>query len=169
MRRISKIRLNDMQKLTYALFLTGLLALLSLSTASRVMAEESLSGEVLVILASEEAGTIDSSLAPIPALRRPPFNAFRSMRVLSRSALALSTGKPVTVTLPNNRLLSLKLEARMPDGRSKVQVSIKRANEKDYLPLLEVIASPGEPFFVAGQKYQNGTLVIGVSVGKRSG
>jgi hypothetical protein len=48
-----------------------------------------------------------------------------------------------------------------------VQVSINRANEKDYLPVLYVIASPGEPFFVAGQKFEGGTLVIGVRVGER--
>jgi hypothetical protein len=36
------------------------------------------------------------------------------------------------------------------------------------LPLLQVIASPGEPFFVAGQKHEGGTLVIGVRVGEKS-
>jgi hypothetical protein len=168
MNRIAKIRLLFRKKLLTTLLSSGVAALVAGSTASRVWAEDALSGEVIVILAAQEAGTIDPSLARIPALGKPPFNAYRSMSVLSRSNLLLSAGKPVTVTLPNNRLLSVKLEARMPDGRSKVQVSIKGPNEKDYLPLLEVIASPGEPFFVAGQKYQNGTLVIGVSVGKRS-
>ena len=33
-----------------------------------------------------------------------------------------------------------------------------------FLPLLEVNAKPGEPFFVAGQTYKGGTLVIGIKV-----
>jgi hypothetical protein len=137
--------------------------------ASTLHAQESISGEVFVILASEEAGPVDPSLAQIPALSKPPFNGFRSMQVLTRSTVSLNLGKPIDLALPNNRRMSITLREKMPDGRSKVQVSIKRPNEKDYLPLLEVIASPNEPFFVAGQKYQKGTLVIGVRIGKRTG
>ena len=150
-----------------AAYAFGAAILVAMLTAAPALAEESLSSEVLVVLASEQPGAIDPTLAKIPALSKPPFNAFRSLQVLTRSEVSLSIGKTVEVTLPNGRILSLTLQGRMPDGRSKVQVSIKRPNEKDYLSSLEVKASPGEPFFVAGQKYQNGTLVIGVSVGKR--
>ncbi len=125
-------------------------------------------GEVLVILASESEGPSDPSLASIKALSQPPFNSFKSRKVLSRSALQLVQGQPAMVELPNGRRLQLDFVERMPDGRCKVQVSINRPNQQDYLPLLQVIASPGEPFFVAGQKYQGGTLVIGVRVGERS-
>ncbi|HEX7478197.1 MAG TPA: hypothetical protein VF331_10350 [Polyangiales bacterium] len=125
-------------------------------------------GEVLVILASETEGPVDPSLGSIKALKQPPFNGFKTMKVLSRSAVALSTGKPAEVELPNGRHLQLEFLARMPDGRYKVQVSINRPNQKDYLPLLQVVASSGEPFFVAGQKFQGGTLVIGVQVGVAS-
>lgn len=126
------------------------------------------SGEVLVILASESEGPSDPSLASIKALSQPPFNAFKSRKVLSRTAVQLAQGQPAMVELPNGRRLQLDFIERMPDGRCKVQVSINRPNQKDYLPLLQVIASPGEPFFVAGQKYQGGTLVIGVRVGERN-
>jgi hypothetical protein len=61
----------------------------------------------------------------------------------------------------------LTLLDRLPDGRAQVQVSINRPYEKDYLPLLQVKASLGEHFFVAGQKFEGGTLVIGVRVGER--
>ncbi len=123
-------------------------------------------GEVLVILANEAEGSVDPSLASIKALKQPPFNGFKSMKVLSRSAVALTSGKPAEVDLPNGRHLQLEFLAQMPDGRYKVQVSINRPNQKDYLPLLQVVASAGEPFFVAGQKFQGGTLVIGVRVGQ---
>lgn len=139
------------------------IALSSLPAASAQNAP--VRGEVLVVLAKEEAGEIDSSLANVPALRRPPFNSFRSMRLLSRPEVQLRPGTPVEVSLPNGRKLQLVLQQVMPDGRYRMRVSINRPNQSDYLPLLQVVASPGDPFFVAGQSHQGGTLVIGVRVG----
>ena len=121
-------------------------------------------GEVLVILAKEAEGEYDPKLKKLPALQKPPFNAFKSMSVLSTTGIELTSDKDATVPLPNGRTLQLKLLERMPDGRHKVQVSINRPGKQDYLPLLTVIAS-GEPFFVAGQSHAGGTLVIGVRVG----
>jgi hypothetical protein len=71
------------------------------------------------------------------------------------------------IALPAARKLRITLLARRKDGRFRVQVSINRPNKADYLPLLEVAAQPGERFFVAGQKYQGGTILIGVRVGER--
>jgi hypothetical protein len=53
------------------------------------------------------------------------------------------------------------------DGRFRLTVSINRPGESDYLPELSVVASPGDPFFIAGQSYQQGTLVIGLRLGQR--
>jgi hypothetical protein len=128
---------------------------------------EKVAGEVLVILAKEADGELDPTLSSIKALQEPPFNAFKSMKILSRSGLSLDAKQPVEVELPNGRRLRLEWLERQPDGRFKVQVSINRPSQKDYLPLLQVIASPGEPFFVAGQKHEGGTLVIGVRVGDK--
>jgi len=122
------------------------------------------SGEVIVVLAKEAEGEYDAKLKKMPALQKPPFNSFKSMKVLSTTQVELAVDKTPTVELPNGRSLQLKLVERMPDGRHKVQVSINRAGKQDYLPLLTVIAS-GEPFFVAGQSFEGGTLVIGVKVG----
>lgn len=121
-------------------------------------------GEVTVILAKEAEGEFDPKLKQLPALQKPPFNGFKSMKVLSTTAVELADGRDASVELPNGRTLQLKLLERMPDGRHKVQVSINRPGKQDYLPLLTVIAS-GEPFFVAGQSHAGGTLVIGVKIG----
>lgn len=134
-------------------------------SAAPAEAQRGVRGEVLVVLAKEEAGQIDPALANVPALRRPPFNSFRSMRVLSRPRIQLREGRPEVVELPNGRRLQLVLQQVMPDGRYRVRVSINRPDQNDYLPLLQVVASPGDPFFVAGQSHQGGTLVIGVRVG----
>ena len=131
-------------------------------------AQENFRSEVLVILAKEEAGTIASELSEMSALRRPPFDSFRSMSILERKNVRLQTSTPQEVTLPNGRQLRIHLQRVMPDGRFRVRVSIRRREGDDYLPLLQVVASPGDPFFVAGQAHDGGTLVIGIRVGNAS-
>jgi hypothetical protein len=133
---------------------------------SGVASAQGVQAEVLIVLASEQEGAIDSDLREMTALRRPPFNAFRTMTVLSRPRIRLVQGRPEEVALPNGRRLRIELEQVMPDGRFRVRVSINRPNQNDYLPLLQVAASPGDPFFVAGQSHQGGTLVIGIRVGQ---
>ncbi len=136
----------------------------SLSRTDRASQISKVPAEVLVVLAKEEAGEIDPQLKKLTALRRPPFNAFRSMKILSRPKLTLVPGKDAVVSLPNGRRVKLTLLRVMPDGRYKVRAAINRPNKADYLPLLQVVASAGDPFFVAGQTYQGGTLVVGVIV-----
>lgn len=121
--------------------------------------------EVLVVLASGEEGSVDESLSDIRALKHPPFNEYKTLKLLSRSKVQLPLDQAVEVPLPNGRMLVLRLVKKLPDGRAKVQVSISRPHRKEYLPLLEVIASTGEPFFVAGQRYDGGTLVLGIRAG----
>ena len=123
-------------------------------------------GRVTVVLAKEEAGEVDPSLRSMQALTRPPFNAYRSISVLSRERLTLRTGHPEQVSLPNGRTLQVELQRVMPDGRFRVRVSINRPGRHDYLLLLTVVAAPGDPFFVAGQGFSGGTLVIGVELGQ---
>jgi len=143
-------------------------AVVALSLTHAALADDAKApGEVFVILASEAEGPVDPSLSSVKALKEPPFNAFKSMKILSRSSFSLAGGAPFEVDLPNGRKLRITLRDLRKDGRFKVQVSINRPNQADYLPLLEVVVSPGEPFFVAGQKYQGGTLVVGVRVGER--
>jgi len=135
--------------------------------ATPASAQESVKGEVLVVLAKEAAGPIDARLKSIAALQKPPFNGFGTKELLATHPVTLSDAEPATVQLPNGRSLLIKLVERMPDGRHKVSVSINRPDKKDYLPLLTVIASD-EPFFVAGQKHAGGTLVIGVQIGAKA-
>lgn len=147
---------------TFALF-----AVSSGLVAGAAHAQRAVAGEVLVILAKEEQGAIDPALRDQAALRRAPFDSFRSMQILSRPRVQLRVNEPQTVQLPNGRRLQLILQQVLPDGRYRVRASINRPNENDYLPLLTVVASPGDPFFVVGQSHAGGTLLIGVRIGTR--
>ncbi len=133
--------------------------------AERVEAQAAIPAEVVVILAKEEAGTIDPSLESMTALRRAPFNAFRTMTIVNRQNERLRPGRDQDIRLPNGRTLRVQLQRVMPDGRFRVRVSIDRPDADAYLPLLQVVASPGDPFFVAGQSHDGGTLVIGIRLG----
>ena len=128
--------------------------------------QQQVTANIITVLASESPGQIAPELAGMSALRRAPFNSFRSMRVLDRSQVRLSVREPQEITLPNGRRMRIRLQQIMPDGRYRVRVSIKREQGNNYLPLLQVVASPGDPFFVAGQAHEGGTLVLGISVGE---
>ena len=163
-----------MSRIRHVLLVTIALSAFGLSTEANAQSSSlvrsdrtttaNVPAEVLVVLAKEEEGQIDPQLKKLTALRRPPFNSFRSMKILSRPKLKLTPGKDAFVSLPNGRRLKLTLLRVMPDGRYKVRAAINRPNKSDYLPLLQVVASAGDPFFVAGQSYQGGTLVVGVIV-----
>ena len=148
------------------LLLLASLVLLPLVVTPRAQAQSTTPAEIFVVLAKEEPGTIDPALADMGALRRPPFNAFRSMAILERDDIRLREGEPQEVMLPNGRKMRILLQRVMPDGRFRLRVSIKREEGNSYLPLLQVVASPGDPFFVAGQAHEGGTLVIGIRVGQ---
>ncbi|MBO6933850.1 MAG: hypothetical protein JJ863_02705 [Deltaproteobacteria bacterium] len=158
-----------MNPLTTILRFAPLAALALALMAGRAEAQDRVSAEVIVVLAKESAGTVDPALADIPALQRAPFNAFQSMEILDRKREQLRAGVDRDVALPNGRTLRIRLQRVMPDGRYRVQVSINRPEADAYLPLLQVVTAPGDPFFVAGQSYRGGTLVIGVRVGSTSG
>jgi hypothetical protein len=173
MRTVRTTRPAPASRAFATMLLVGALAVAAFSSAfapsiahAQAARGEVTRGEVLVVLAKEAPGTIAPELAQITALRRPPFDSFRSMEVLERSDLQLRTGTPHEIVLPNGRKLRVELQRIGPDGRFRVKVSIQREGEQDYLPLLQVVASPGDPFFVAGQSHLGGTLVIGIRLGE---
>lgn len=134
--------------------------------AQPASADAPVPGEVLIVLGSQEGSGIDPQLEKLEALRKPPFDTFTKKTLLKRAGVKLELGKESEVELPNGRRLRLVLVERLKDGRFRVNVSINRPGQRDYLPVMTVSAAPGDPFFVAGQKYEGGTLVIGVRVGK---
>jgi len=121
--------------------------------------------EVLVVQGSDDGAGVDPALEKLEALRKPPFDAFTRKLLLQRLELRLSEGGSSELELPNGRKLRLSLLQKLKDGRFRLSLSINRPGQRDYLPVMTVVAAPGDPFFVAGQKHDGGTLIIGVRVG----
>jgi hypothetical protein len=126
----------------------------------------SVPASVLIVLGSTQGSGTDPALAKLEALNKPPFDGFPRKSLLKRFDIQLTPGKESELELPNGRKLRLSLLERTPDGRYRVNLSINRPGKSDYLPVMTVNAAAGDPFFVAGQKHEGGTLIIGVSVGK---
>ena len=125
--------------------------------------------EILVLHATNTGGGIDPELQHLKQLQKPPFSAYDTYRLLHRHSIVLRLQQPDSTQLPNGRTLRTVLKAVLPEERYRVAASISRPpQDKDggYLPLLEVTAKSGEPFFVAGQSYRGGILVVGIQVGK---
>lgn len=138
------------------------------TAVARQAAPDKVAASVLIILAGSDGEGIDPQLANLKALKQPPFDGFKKKSLLKQVEVDLTRNQDTEVELPNGRKLRIRLLEPKPDGRFRVSVSINRPGKQDYLPLMTVVAAPGDPFFVAGQKYQGGTLIVGIRVGKAS-
>jgi len=116
--------------------------------------------EVSVLHGTHEAKDPDPRIGNVPELSQGPFAKYASYSLLSRAELRLSRGGKRQLKLPNGRLLEARLEDILADGSSRLVASINRPDAKDFLPLLEVKARPGQAFIVAGQSYKHGILVL---------
>jgi hypothetical protein len=116
--------------------------------------------EVSVLHGTHDSKPSDPRIGELPELREGPFAKYESYQLLSRTELALTKGSKRELLLPNGRRLEARLEDRLPDGSSRLVASINRSDAKDFLPLLEVKARPGQKFIVAGQSYKRGILVL---------
>ena len=116
--------------------------------------------EVSVLHGTRTMKESDPRTLDLPELREGPFAAYTSYQLLRRSELPLTKGSKRELKLPNGRRLEARLEDRLPDGSSRLVASINRPDAKDFLPLLEVKARPGQKFIVAGQSYKRGILVL---------
>ncbi|MDP9001645.1 MAG: hypothetical protein M3O46_16220 [Myxococcota bacterium] len=122
--------------------------------------------EVSVIHATrtDGGGSMDPQLRDLPQLtQQQPFVRYNVFRLVDRKQLPCEKGKPVVFGLVDGRTLQVTLVdviERKNDQRYHLRAEIAGAGKKEFLKLLEVTAGPNEPFFVAGQSYQGGTLFL---------
>ncbi len=126
---------------------------------------------VIHALRADGGASIDPRLRDLPQLTRDePFVRYNVYKLLERKDLALEPDKPSTSVLVNGRTLQVTLVDVAEDAGSKrfhVRAEIGEPGKKAFLKLLEVTASPNEPFFVGGQSYEGGTLFLELVVRPR--
>ena len=110
------------------------------------------------------AGSIDPQIGSLPQLKKPPFSSYNTYKLLDRKALTLVRNAPVSHTLINKRELQVTLQEMTADKRYKVAAAINQPGGASFLKLLEVTAAANDTFFVAGQSYEGGILVIGITL-----
>ncbi len=129
-------------------------------------APSTVSALIMVMHATQAdgGGSIDPGIGDMPQLKKPPFSAYNTYKLLDKKVLPLEKGKPVTHGLITGRTVQVTLLDVTPDHRFHVGAAINQPGGQAFLKLLEVNASANEPFFVAGQSYQGGTLVLGITI-----
>jgi hypothetical protein len=118
---------------------------------------------VIHALKSDGGGSIDPRLRDLPQLTHDqPFVRYNVYRLLDRKEVPLERGKPAAYPLVNGRTLQVTLtDVTTESGpRYHVRVEIGEPGKQAFLKLLEVTAGPNDPFFVAGQSYEGGTLFL---------
>ncbi len=107
---------------------------------------------------------IDPLIGNMPQLTKPPFSAYNSYKLLDHKTLAMLAGSPQTFRLVNARLLQLTLIEVTGDKRYHVATAINQPGGTAFLKLLEVKAAANETFFVGGQSYKGGSLVLAITM-----
>jgi hypothetical protein len=125
------------------------------------------------VLAEEKAGGgIDRRLA---FLRRefgkPPFSAYRTLKLLESHDLVIAQDSRQRVNLPNGKILFLTFKERLLGRKDRLRLrmhlSITPPDEKRFLPgTLFTIANRGT-LLVAGDKHKGGTLVVGITCAEK--
>lgn len=131
---------------------------------SKAPAEPAFAAEVLVLHATHDKKGIDPQIGTLPELGQQPFSSYDSYALLQRSRLPLKQNEPRELKLPNGRTLELKLRDAPQRDSIRLTASINQPRGRDFLPLLEVKAKPGQAFIVAGQSYKRGILVLVIRV-----
>ena len=147
------------------------LAFSSLADAQQPMAlQQGAAGQatidILVLHATNQPGpgSIAPSIANMPQLKRPPFSAYNTYTQLARQSMTLVKGTPASYTLINGRILQITLTNVLPGPRYEISAAINQPGGGPYINLLRVTSPPNDTFFVAGQQYQGGVLVIGFTL-----
>lgn len=122
--------------------------------------------EVLVLHATNAGQGIDKRVGDMPELKKPPFSSYDTYELLAKKRLPLVKGEAQTYRLPNDRMLKTDLKEDPKAETFKISASINHPKGKAFLPLLEVKAGLGQLFFVAGQTYKAGILVLVLRVVK---
>ena len=122
--------------------------------------------ELVVAHGTNTGKGIDPKLARHKELKSPPFSSYDSYSMLQEASEVLELKRPTALKLPEGRELTIQLDKVEEKGgkpiRFTVTATIKKAGGEE--STVQVKARPNVMFFVAGQRYKGGILVLGMRV-----
>jgi hypothetical protein len=127
-----------------------------------------ITAEVMVLHATNEGKGIDPGIGDLPELKKPPFSSYDTYKLLGKTNHKLAKGKEQDKKLPNDSKLLLTYKDLVPAKKNEpekfaVGMKIKKPDDTEFVS--STFHSPkGQYFFVAGPKYKNGVLVIGIKI-----
>jgi len=139
------------------------------TNASELQAPSKTTVATLVVLHGTNSGTgidpnIGNKIGKIDQLKEPPFSSYNSYKLVDDQRLSLdANGSWAVAELPNSGKLQLRLIEKQAQ-RFLVEASVSKPSGKKFLPSLQIKAPKGKVFFIAGQKYNKGILVLGVRI-----
>lgn len=135
-------------------------------SASSAGALRSAVAEVIVIHATkgDASAFVDPRIGKLPHLGKKPFSDYTSFKLVEKKLLILEKGRPESYAMVTGRTLRVGLQSVTAEKRYVVEASIDQPGKPEYLKLLEVTAAPNEAFFVGGQTYRGGTLILSITV-----
>lgn len=119
----------------------------------------------LVVAHGKNGGKgIDPKLSKHKELQSPPFSSYDSYDLLEAATRTLTRGKPTSLKLPDGGELRVGLEDIEEAAGKPVRLVLKATVKKPGgdESNVQVKVKPGAIFFVAGQKYDKGILVLGI-------
>jgi hypothetical protein len=122
--------------------------------------------EIMVLLATqvEGHGSIDPAIGNLPQLKKPPLSAYNTYRLLDKRSLAIQMGSSSTYTLANGRVLQVSFVEPTAEQGFHVKAAINQPGGNAYLKLLELTAKANEPFFVGGQSWSGGSILLAITL-----
>ncbi len=125
--------------------------------APTAMAEESISVEVRTIVATPEGDEIDDELRDMENRLRQGITNYSSFRQINRQRLTVERDEPGEFELPTDDELIIRYTGREGDF---VKLGLALGSRLD----TTLRASPGSTFFQAGLRYDDGLLVLAITV-----
>lgn len=151
-----------------ALSVAWLAGVSALAPPARGAGQDAVICDVRAIHGSGNAGAVDTGLALLRRqLSKPPFSAYKSFKLLGLSKLDLAQGKRKQLLLPTKKVLRLTFKERIlgpkQEVRLRLHLSITPPRALGFLPgTLFTIADRGT-LLVAGDRYDGGTLIVGIT------
>jgi hypothetical protein len=138
------------------------------ATASGKLASaDSVACTIRAIHGTQNPGGVDKRLDSLKKqLSKPPFSAFKSFKLLSANAMQIGQGVTQKKKLPSGKILGLTFKEKLLVAgklRLRLYLSIMPPKAKKFLPGTLYTIADGGTLLVAGDSYQKGTLVVGVT------